>query len=421
MVTRILQPRETSGKVLDYNEEKVLRGDASLVMSRNMQGTSIAEVYDTFQRYESNPSISERTRSTSFHMAVNPSDDDRVDEQAVLDYIAEVMERLGYGDQPYVVYRHNDIDREHYHVASVRVREDGSHIDNHYEGRRIQAIQNELAPKYGFTVGRRISTAETEKMMPDVQRFVNDGVNVMQNLSALFMKGLQYEFHSLYQFNCIMQAMGVKATMRTRKDGGKNIILRGLDENGKECTRYYSMERHMGIQGSVLYSGRLEQNNSLGVLKATRKEQLLEICDYCLEHSGSEAEFKSILKEVGVAATVLRDEKTGDIRRVTLVDPHNQAIVDSVFSSEVYTLGFVQREKDGRWEKPSPVRKEERRGRGRKAPVGTDATLPAVRRPFFNRERKAELLKRITERVERFSGKKTANAAGRSATVQKRK
>ena len=415
MVTRILQPRESSGKVLDYNEEKVLRGDASLVMSHNMRGTSISEVYDTFERYESNPAISERTRNTSFHMAVNPSDEDRIDEQSVLEYIREVMERLGYGDQPYVVYRHNDIDREHYHVASVRVREDGSSIDNHYEGRRVQAIQNELAPKYGFTVGRGMSAAGTERLMPDVQRFVNDGVNVMQNLSALFMKGLQYEFHSLYQFNCIMQAMGVKATMRARKDGGKNIILRGLDENGRECTRYYSMERHMGIQGASLYSQRLEQNNSYGILKATRKEQLLEIGEYCLENSGSEAEFKAILKEVGVTATVLRDEKTGDIRRVTLVDTHNQAIVDSAFSGEVYTLGFVQREKDGRWERPAAAGKEERRGRGRRKAATTAAALPAVRQPFFNDRRRAELLRRITERVERFSGKKPSNKAGANA------
>ena len=31
------------------------------------------------------------------------------------------MEELGYGKQPYIVFKHNDIAREHIHIVSLRV------------------------------------------------------------------------------------------------------------------------------------------------------------------------------------------------------------------------------------------------------------------------------------------------------------
>ena len=401
MITRILQPRRSSATVLDYNREKVFNGDAELVLSENLPDDSILGIYDTFERYENNPAVDERTRTMSFHMAVNPAPEDGMSGEDVLSYIREVMTELGYGGQPYAVFRHNDIDREHYHVASVRVREDGKAIPREWEGRRVEEIQRRLAPKYGFTVGRKMPDGASEEVAVDVKEFVNDGVNVMHKLSSVFMQALQYDFHSLYQFGCVMRAMNVKASLRPRRDGGRNMVLRGLDDNGRECTRYYSLERHMGVQGVSLYTQRLEQNNAMGVLRASRKEQLLEMSDYCLENSGSEAEYRSMLAELGVVAAVLRDEPDGAIRRVTLVEKRNKALVDTSISGELFLKAFAERETSGKWSRPVPSQEDS--GRGRRRAAVTQAVT--VRGKHFDERRTAELNARIRRRLDAFAGK----------------
>ena len=44
------------------------------------------------------------------------------------------MEALGYGKQPYIVFKHNDIAREHIHIISLRVDGDGRKINDKFEG-----------------------------------------------------------------------------------------------------------------------------------------------------------------------------------------------------------------------------------------------------------------------------------------------
>lgn len=406
MVTRILQPRGSSGTVLDYNEGKVLSGDASLVQYRNLGSGCMSSVYETFERYERNPAVSERTRATSFHMAVNPSPEDRIDEEGVLAYIAEVMQELGYGEQPWVVYRHNDIDREHYHVASVRVDGRGKAINREHEGLRVLEIQRRLAPKYGFTVGRQAPAAEARSVSLSARAFDPSAANVMNSLASLYQRGLRYDFHSFYQFACIMRAMGVKVTKRTRKDGGTNVILRGLDGNGRPCTRYYSMERHMKQPGAEMFRSRLEENNAVGVVRASRKEQLMAMSDWCLDRSGSSAEYEAMLAEIGVSPTILRDEATGAIRRVTLVETRNAAITDTAISGELFLKRFTRAEEDGRWQKPA-------------APDGTrkgrTERRVAERKPFFDQRRKAELDAFIRARLEAFAGKAEGRQEKRGA------
>jgi hypothetical protein len=43
------------------------------------------------------------------------------------------MERMGYGEQPYIVFKHKDIDRQHLHIVSLRVDENGHKLSHDFE------------------------------------------------------------------------------------------------------------------------------------------------------------------------------------------------------------------------------------------------------------------------------------------------
>src|SRR3954453_15951853 len=65
-----------------------------------------------------------------------------------------MMKRLGYGDNPILIYEHRDTKNNHIHIVSSRVGPDGKKIDHNLEGVRANQILNELLkndPKQSFT------------------------------------------------------------------------------------------------------------------------------------------------------------------------------------------------------------------------------------------------------------------------------
>ena len=65
---------------------------------------------------------------------------------------------MGFGDMPYMVYKHTDINRHHMHIVALRVRTDGSCISDKNNFYRSKEITRELERKYG------LKTAEREKV-----------------------------------------------------------------------------------------------------------------------------------------------------------------------------------------------------------------------------------------------------------------
>lgn len=55
------------------------------------------------------------------HISLNPHPDDVLSDSQLADIAKEYMDKLGYGNQPYMVYKHEDIARHHIHIVSIRV------------------------------------------------------------------------------------------------------------------------------------------------------------------------------------------------------------------------------------------------------------------------------------------------------------
>lgn len=58
-----------------------------------------------------------RTANTIFHALLNPSPKEGLTDEQLRDTAREYVERMGYGDQPFIVFKHRDISREHLHLV----------------------------------------------------------------------------------------------------------------------------------------------------------------------------------------------------------------------------------------------------------------------------------------------------------------
>ncbi len=63
------------------------------------------------------------------HISLNPHPDDVLTDTELQDIAREYLEKIGYGNQPYLIFKHEDIDRHHLHIVTVNVDENGRSID----------------------------------------------------------------------------------------------------------------------------------------------------------------------------------------------------------------------------------------------------------------------------------------------------
>lgn len=148
----------TPGGALRYNKEKVDKDEAEVLFWQKM-----LEPFDKYGQLDIDTCMesfwpyleaNRRTTNTVFHASLNPSPEDRLTDEQLREIACEYMERMGYGNQPYIVFKHKDIERQHLHIVSLRVDELGRKINDSREYDRSMSVLRESDRKYGMPSSR---------------------------------------------------------------------------------------------------------------------------------------------------------------------------------------------------------------------------------------------------------------------------
>lgn len=227
--------------------------------------------YRIFQEIEERNS---RVKKPGLHISVNPTVGDlvRIGDAGVREEIENLMKHLGYGDQPYLVYKHADIDRVHFHVVSTRIdQETGKKIKDNYEKEKTQRFIKSLEQKYQLT-----KDENPEKLN---YRFSGSSKNIKQNLESLFGQLNQMEFITSKQMYDEASKLFNVEIRRSRR--GHLVFV--IDEKGnlirypvrmsefEERPKFYLPERQNLKQRSNLDQTEL----SPGILKSLVLKELM--------------------------------------------------------------------------------------------------------------------------------------------------
>jgi len=152
MVIVIHQTANTQN-AFDYNEKKVTEGVATCFDSANtlMKNPFLFDQNHRLKILYDIEKLAPRVKNKCLHISVNPSKSDSLvlDDKTIRLEIRQMMEHMGYGNQPYFVYKHKDLDRVHYHVVSTRVDSvTGKKIKDNYEQQKMQRFIQGLEQKY---------------------------------------------------------------------------------------------------------------------------------------------------------------------------------------------------------------------------------------------------------------------------------
>lgn len=323
MVVKINAPTPHCSTTLQYNERKVEEGKAAVVYSQGLDNPD--KPLETFERYERG---SRRCEKMSFHMSVNPSMTDGMTEDQVVAFTKELMEGLGYGDQPFIIYRHNDINREHYHIVSVRVDKDGRKISDKYEHRHCQELMKELAQKYGFSVGKGEKQEKEEKKNSEkvnYQRFDPEKGDYMKQIEELVEQAMKYHFTTGEQFKMLMRQFGVDVDYQMVKRQAMMTFAGINPKNGHRCTapipakdlKVPSVEE---IRQHIEDAKKEERNKE--------KQRAANLVRIALKYGKSELHTRRILRKKNIGMVFSRT-KEGKIFGVTFIDHQTRCVFKS--------------------------------------------------------------------------------------------
>ena len=117
-----------------------------------------------------------RTEKPVIHISLNPHPDDVLTDGQLAEIGREYMQRLGYGNQPYLVFKHEDIGRHHIHIVSLRVDSEGRKVSDKFEYRRSKEITELLEQKYGLHPAEGRKKGEEWQLKPvDVAKGTSNG------------------------------------------------------------------------------------------------------------------------------------------------------------------------------------------------------------------------------------------------------
>ena len=107
-----------------------------------------------------------RCEQPVLHISINPDPKDNLDNNRMAEIAEQYMDRMGWGGQPYIVFKHTDIDRTHIHIVSVQVGSDGRKIKDSMRNKRSWKVVQALEKEYGLRPAQKAAARENWHLTP---------------------------------------------------------------------------------------------------------------------------------------------------------------------------------------------------------------------------------------------------------------
>lgn len=306
-----------------YNGEKINKEkgrvlDTNKIFNDGSGTVNIRRAYDDFLRWM--PSAT-RTEKPMMHISLNPHPDDRLSDTDFTSLAHEYMEKMGFAEMPYLIVKHEDIDRHHVHIVALRVGTDGRCISDSNNFYRSKNICRELEKKYG------LKPAEREKITPDmpIRKVDPSGDIKRQVANTVKMVGMRYKFQTIGEYNAILSLYNVRCEQTDGRINGREyhgLVYFATDDNGKTIATPFKASRLGKFASRTAIDGRFERaKDKIDVAPTKRK-----VADV-IANATDKSDFIAKLKERNIDV-VLRYTDEGRIYGVTFIDHNTMTVLN---------------------------------------------------------------------------------------------
>lgn len=295
---------------LAYNGEKINEAKGRLLTTNRIynDGTGTMDIHRAMEDFLGMMPVRSKVEKPVVHISLNPHPDDILTDTELQDIALEYLEKMGFGNQPYLVFKHEDIDRHHLHIVTVRVDENGRSIDTRNNFYRSKQITRELERKYGLhdaeRKNRRLDTPlrKVDASAGDVKKQAG---NIVKAISG------QYRFQTMGEYRALLSLYNMTVeeahgNVRGREYHG--LVYSVTDDKGNKVGNPFKSSlfgKSVGYEAVQKKFARSKQEIKDRKLADMTKRTVLSV----LEGTYDKEKFVAALKGKGIDTVLLYTEE----------------------------------------------------------------------------------------------------------------
>jgi hypothetical protein len=375
MVAKIVIGKKLRG-ALNYNENKVAQGHAELILASGFAGDiEQLNFNQKLQRFQNLLMLKPSVKTNTLHISLNFDAGEKLTIEKLQQIAVSYMDKIGFGDQPFLTYRHHDAAHDHIHLVTTNIQADATAIDLHNIG-RIKSEQARKSIEEEFNLVK----AEGKKFKPEpsikaidlqvaqygripTKRAISNTVNAVIN---------DYKFTSVPELNAVLKQFNLTAWRCDEESAmfeKKGLVYSLIDE--------YGNRQGIPIKASAFYLkptlSFLEQEfEKHRISRANDKPELRKRIDKVMRTAPENPEqLIKTLKAQGIAL-VFRESKDRQVYGVTFVDHIQKTVFNGSDLGKAYTAKTLMDQID-RYRQSNNMLTE---GQNQPA-LGKDKSMPA--------------------------------------------
>lgn len=326
MIAKIGRGANMTG-ALYYNLHKVDKENGQILDTLRIVETpdghyTAAQLYRSFEPYFM---ANKKTEKPVLHISLNPDPADRVSDVQFIEMARKYMERMGYGDQPYIVFKHTDIDRTHIHIVSTCVDRYGKKIPDKYEKLRSMEVCRALEQKYNLIPATKKQWTENKQVFRPVDYKAGDIKSQVASVVRHLPK--YYAYPSFGAYNALLSLFNitageVKGELHGQPKSG--LVYFALNEQGEKASNPFKASlfgKQAGLDELQKQFAEAKEKMKTDPTRAILKNTI----EIALHTTTGEADFKKQLLEQGIN-TVVRHNDGGRIYGMTFIDHESRTV-----------------------------------------------------------------------------------------------
>lgn len=239
MVARIISGKDIKG-ALNYNEQKVMEGKATCIQANLFSNTPEALSFtQKLNRFTNLNARNMRSKTNTLHISLNFDMTENLNTDTLNKIATTYMDKIGFGEQPYLVYQHTDAAHPHLHIVTTLIQQDGKRIPIHFLGKnQSESARKEIEIEFNLTKAQQKTKIEKELFQPiEVKKVIYGKSETKRNISNIVrMVTRSYKFTSLSGLNAILNQYNVHADRGSEKSqmfAKRGLIYCLIDQNKK--------------------------------------------------------------------------------------------------------------------------------------------------------------------------------------------
>jgi hypothetical protein len=359
-------------KALNYNEEKVRNEKAEILLASGfLKDADKLNFHDKLRHFERLTSLNDRAMTNSLHVSLNFDPSEKLTNEQLTAIAERYMEQIGFGNQPYLVYRHDDAGHPHIHIVTTNIQTDGKRISMHNLGKNeSEKARKNIEVEFGLVKADSKKSADAIKIIPVNANKVTYGKTETKRAIAnvLMVVLTQYKYSSLAELNAILRQYNVVAergSENSRMYKGNGLCYRVLDEKGNKTGTPIKASAFYMKPTLKYLENRFDENEGA---KEPLKRKIKAVIDWQLNKQPKNLDALAAALEKEHISLVIRKGKEGVIYGLTYVDHKNKVVFNGsdlgkAYSAKAITERFINNQNQPIEIKAAPIQKQPLVGR----------------------------------------------------------